>query len=187
LAATKAHAKVRRVAELEAAETALNATPQSPTRDTLTDILPAELVKWLPAIVLQILTLFGTFAAAIPMKPRNAPPPSPPTHTAEPARVVERSTRPQPRSLVRPEPAKPVEANVVATVAALRRDPDKCPPGLGVDAEGWLAGPQRKLATLLGVPVSAVNRELKQAAVAGMLELDTSGPVTRMRETTTRH
>lgn len=188
IAAARAHAKGRFTKALEEAEAVLNASKAPPPRDALAELIGPERAKWLPAIVLQLGTLLGVFAASIPRAPRK-PAPMPPK--APELRAGGQTARRAPGTPPQHLPPLPLQQaaidTIVSIVARLLAEPEARPPGVVVDADGWLAGPQRRLATLLRMPVSKVNRELKAAVQSGAIEMSTRGRVTRLRVPTTRH
>lgn len=184
--ARKAHAdagaKVRLAAELKSAEEAYEATPYPPPEEARARDFGAWFVQWLPVVLLQVGSLLGAYAAFLPAAAKPAPPPAHET-APPPALIGASSFRANSAGKVEaaPAPQHVPTGDVAATVARLIRDPQQCPKGVTVDRNGWLAGPQRSLAAVVGAPLSRFNREVRAAAAAGALELDTSGKVTRMR------
>lgn len=176
LAFADAGAKVRLAAELKAAEALYEDVPYAPPAEARARDFGPWLVQWLPVVLLQVGSLLGAYAAFLPSSAKPAPPAPAPEAAAPPLRPG------KPEALAAIVPAhQPTAGDVAAAIAGLIHNPATCPKGVTVDRHGWLAGPQRPLAALLNVPVSRFNRELRAAAAAGALELDTSGSVTRIR------
>jgi hypothetical protein len=182
IAAARAHAKTRLADALKTAESELDRAPAPTPQDAFSELVGPTVAKWLPAIVLQLGTLLGMFAAAVPQKQRAGSP----NLTTEPPSApapAETLTPQAPRALPQNPGSRLTTSNqgLVDAIAELITNPSQCPPGLGVDGDGWLTGSQRRLATKLGVPVSKLNIALRDAAKNHQLEMDTTGNVTRLR------
>jgi hypothetical protein len=181
LEAARAHAKARLSAALETAEAALINAKAPPPKDSLAELIGPEWAKWLPTIALQLGSLLGIFATSLPAKPSVEGKPAKPSQLkSEPAPL----RRPPSDAIAIAQQsrlgAEPGPGSIVESISMLIRYPEQCPAGLGVD-DGWLQGPQRLLASKLGIPVSKLNAQLKVAFSSGALRKDTSSGVTRLK------
>jgi hypothetical protein len=174
LALARARTKQRLVTALEQAENERDAAPV-PTPPDARFALLGQYSALLPVIVLQLGSLLGLFAATLPRMPEPKPVPSAPNPPARP--LLRAPPRP-----VQPHVAAPAlnpgrihdPAPTLNLVAALTRGERPCPEGVALDKDGWVRGPQRKLASAAGIPLSRLNQELKDAARKGLIQLDTS-------------
>lgn len=129
--------------------------------DARTRLLPAETIAWLPVVLVLLGAVLGPWvaesAAPAPAAKPVTPPAAEPTHKAAP--------------------------DCAAVVAALvKADASgQAPSNVERDSAGRLVASQRVLAAMAGVGLSRLNRELQNAAAAGLIEVDTSGAKTAIR------
>lgn len=125
--------------------------------DTRSNLLGHELTVWLPVLLVTLGSLLGGFSVE-PSKPSSEPPAPSPQAAAEPP-------KPNTQAAVEPPTAHPI-------VPKLRSVAEAPPAGVEVH-KGWIKGSQRKLAAAIGTPPSRLNRDLRDAAAAGAIELRT--------------
>lgn len=185
LAAARATAKARLRIELAEARQALAAAPLPPLLDKRAELFGPEVLAWLPVVLLQAGTILGVFAATVPFETPEYPTTKEKWRWRLKRRAPTPSTEPQPRSLLRPGPAAggPLlpRKSIVALLTSLGPDSAPRPPGITVDASGWIRGGQRRLAAAAGMPLTRFNREAKAAQRQGLVEMDTSGNETAIR------
>lgn len=130
--------------------------------DPRVELFGPVVAAWLPVLVVSLGSVLGTFAAVTPRQVvRQAAPPS--ISNSEPPAALEAAPAP---------------------VALLRRvvDEGSAHEAVTVDqASRSIAGTQRRLAALVGVPVAALNRALAKAQSAGLVEVLTSRDGTAVR------
>lgn len=121
--------------------------------DTRSNLLGHELTVWLPVLLVTLGSLLGGFSV-------------------EPSKPSSESPAPSPQAATEPPAPSPQAAAAHPIVPKLRSVAEAPPAGVEVH-KGWIKGSQRKLAAAIGTPPSRLNRDLRDAAAAGVIELRT--------------
>jgi hypothetical protein len=173
----RSEAKDRAEYNLATARRALNHMPVAEPVDPRARILGDWAVEWLPVVLLTIGAALSFFAVPpSPAEGRTAPAPAEGPPVPDPALApVSGQRRPRRKGV-----AGSARVEFAQRIAALLIQPRG---GLFVDTEGWMRGSQRRLAAAAGYSTNTTrfNRDLHEAAAAGLVEVDTTGNGTGIR------
>lgn len=166
IALAHATAKAELTAALIAAEQQLENAPMPPPPDKRAQVFGQEVIAWLPVVLLQLGTVLGVFAAALPPKQK----------------LMAEKLKPAKSPIEEPKAMNARrEQTVIAFIARLTQQQAETPPGLRIDNQGWIRGGQRRFAAAAGIPLTRFNRDAKIAWRKGLIEMKTDGNETAIR------